>query len=229
MAGREPRHGLTDAARMLAFADAHATLGGLMGDSDFPLLSAYLAGLPDGLASYPECQTKASIAHTFTDGHGFELRDDLPDSMAEFVRSPPPGGVWTSAVLADAFFHLACDLFYPSEEATHRWCYRRTMRMAESSLYRALFRFSSPRTFFAMSARTSRIFHRGTTITAEELTPDRAVSRFAFPPHLRSRRKLLSNLALSEAMIRLTGGRDPVVTLLEAGPTHALFESRWQA
>ncbi|MEM6956036.1 MAG: hypothetical protein AAF645_10120 [Myxococcota bacterium] len=195
----------------------------------FPSLADYIARLPDGLASYPECQSKGSLLlSAVLDQDLDEITEGLPPVLVNVMRAPPPAGVWVSAVLSDAAFHAVCDRVYATDDAMLAWCRERTMMMATNPLYRAFFRVSGPRVLFKMSMHSHRLFQRGTDLEIETLEPNRVVSRMTHPPHLHSRLNQLSNVSLFEAIAELTGGKNVKATMLERGPTEALYECTWQ-
>lgn len=195
---------------------------------DFPLMDAYLDALPDGLDSYPQCQSKASLLHSALVGHE-AFSSGLPDVLRERIDSPPAPGFWIPAVHVIATVHAIIDVHYQGdEEATLSWGARRTAVIADNSLYRALLRVSSPRVFFSMSAKVNRLLQRGTKFKMEVLEDGRALARLRFPRFLHDRPSLLGTVAMCDTIVKLTGGVPKGTNMVEVTPTHALFDCRWE-
>lgn len=191
-------------------------------------LRAYIHSLPDGLASYPECQTKTTVAlNALVDMDPLELADGAPDELAKLILNPPPLGVWMPATYSDAIFHLACDTYFPTNELMTEWCYQRTKAAAKNPLYTAILRVSGPRMFYAMSARTHGLFQRGTNIELLANTGKRVSFQMTFPPRLHNRFNLLSNVPLVKGAAELTGGKNVTSRLLKYTETSANYECAW--
>lgn len=191
-------------------------------------LREYTQSLPDGLASYPECQTKTTVAlNALADLDPRELAEDAPEELAALILNPPPMGVWMPATHSDAIFHLVCDKYYPTDELMREWCYKRTKAAADNPFYAAILRVSGPRMFYAMSARTHGLFQRGTYIELLANTGKRVSFRMTFPPRLHNRFNLLSNVPLFRGAAELTGGENVTSRLLKYTETSANYECAW--
>ena len=193
----------------------------------FPKLSGYLASLPQGLDSYPECTTKASLALSAFEKHDVEqLAEGLPRELAELVFSPPSGGMWIPAVWSDSIFHAMCDVFYPTEAAMRTWTRERTERLAANRLYRALLKRAGPGRFFRMSQRTHRLFQRGTEVETEA-KDGHMITRMQFPPGLHNRLNLVSNEPALHTIVELTGGKSVRARMTEWSDVSATYECSW--
>ncbi|MGE0791689.1 MAG: hypothetical protein AB7S26_38795 [Sandaracinaceae bacterium] len=174
----------------------------------FPILAEYLEGLPDGLESYPDCESKSSLILSALDGHDRALiADGLPDALAAVVREPPPPGVWMPAVMNDAVFFAVCDRYYPTPEAVHAWTYDRTLAMTKNPLYRTLLRVPGPRVLLRMAARTHGLLQRGTMLAAKSSDSNVHLT-LTFPPKLHVGLNLVSNVALWQVVVEVTGGKN---------------------
>lgn len=192
-------------------------------------LREYINSLPDGLESYPKCQTKTTIALSAIENHDpRELAEGVPEELAALLLNPPPVGVWIPATHSDAIFHLVCDKHYPSEDEMIEWCYQRTVAVAEHPIYAAILRVSGPRIFFSMSVRTHGLFQRGTEIELLVNSGKRMVCRMTFAPRLHNRFNLLSNVPLFQGAAELTGGKNVSCRLLEHSRTGADYECTWE-
>ncbi len=188
----------------------------------------YLAALPEGLDSYPECQTKGSLFRSALAGHDVNELKGLPEVLHKHIHDPPPAGLWIPAVHVIATVHAICDRYYPSEQEVLAWGMRRTSTVAAHTFYRPLLRVSGPRVFFSMTARVNRLFQRGTSFDMEVNERGRSVARLSFPPYLHTRLSLLGTISLCNRVVELTGGTPLGTEMAELGPTFALFDCRWK-
>ncbi len=190
----------------------------------YPLLAEYLDGLPAGLESYADCESKASLANSAVEGHdATDLQEGLPAPVRALIHSPQPAGVWIPAVHADAVFFAVCDRHYTTEEAVVRWTYDRSMAMAKNPLYRALLRVPGPRILLKAGARAHGLFQRGTDFDID-IGDGEAEITLSFPPRLHLGLNLAANTALWRAMVRIVGGRNVQCQLASTSDTRAVYQ-----
>ena len=88
------------------------------GGKGTPLLSAYLASLPEGLDSFPQVQQKGSIVQSFLDGVPIQTHlSSLPGPLADWVKHPPLASAWVSEVKGFALMLACADLCFPTTDA----------------------------------------------------------------------------------------------------------------
>lgn len=195
----------------------------------FPTLSSYLAALPHGLASYPECRTKGAILRSVLDDSPIGADPSaLPQTLQALIADRPPLTAWVSAVHTDAIFHAHCDLHAPTDEAMLAWTFERSTRVGRSQAYRHLLEVAGPRMLLRTGVRMHGFFQRGTELEIPELTATGATLVLSHPPHLHSRLNRLSNVALIRALIDLTGGQDGRAEMVETTSTHARYVASWK-
>jgi hypothetical protein len=193
----------------------------------FPSLSAYVASLPAGLASYPECATKGALVRSIVDE--IDLTDvPLPAELATMVRERPLLTAWVPAVHADAMFHVYCDLHAPTDREMLEWTYERSSRVGRSQAYRHLLAVAGPRMLLRTSVRMHGLFQRGTDIELASLGETRAELVLSHPPHLHSRLNQLSNVALLRAVVDVTGGKETVCEMIAHDARSARYVVRWR-
>ncbi len=193
----------------------------------YPRVAEYLAALPDGLRSYPECASKATLLRSALEGHDLSAERALPAEIVELIRDVPPVSVWVPAVAVNVVFHAVCDLYYPTEAAVLEWSRERTRRMAKNPLYRGVLRLGGPRALIRIATKLDRMFQRGTHISAD-IERGAATVRLKHPPHLVSPLNQRSNIGMFEAMVEITGGADPRCEVTDAGPEGATFCVTWR-
>lgn len=192
-----------------------------------PQLAAYLARLPDALASYPECRTKGTLITSALGDHDVApLLAGLPAAVAEVLREPPLPSAWLPAVLSDAVFYVLVDAHYPTPEAMLAWTKERALQTARSPLYRALTRVSGPLALLRIASAAHGLFQRGTDLAVER-GRGYVEAVLSHPPHLHGGMNHLSNVGLFEAVLEMTGVRDPRVEMVDSEPTFARYRMRW--
>jgi len=193
----------------------------------FPTLAAYLAQLPEGLQSHPECQAKGSQIRTAVEGHDLgDAAAELPEPIRELFVAPPPPTAWVPMVYSDAVFHAVCDRFYPTEAQMLAWCRERTLDLVRGPMYRRLVAVAGPKTFFRIADRVFFLFERGSELSIE-LGDREARIDVTHPPFLHTRLNHLGNTAVIEAVIEMTGGREPTCELVESRSTGLVLRCRW--
>ncbi len=193
----------------------------------YPRLDAYLASLPDGLGSYPECVSKATLLRSSLEGYEDADVSDLDPELRELYASPPPATVWVPAAKVNAIFHAIIDLHHPTPRDVIEWARRRTLRMRDSPIYRRVLAVTSPNALFRVSAQLDRMFQRGTHIRPH-LGDHEARFELTHPPYLVSPINQLANVGMFEAMVELTGGKGAVCEMTASSPMGATFEMTWE-
>lgn len=194
----------------------------------YPRLADYLDGLPEGLGSYPECESKGSLLASSLDGHDIDdLCRGLPPPLVALIREPPPAGVWVSAAMTDAVFHAVCDRHYPSEIAVLRWTYERTVSMAKHPVYRTMLRVPGPKVLMRIGAKAHGLLQRGTELELE-LGDSDAEIRLTFPPRLHVGLNLVANVALWRGLTEITGGEDVRCKMTSSSSTEARYALHWR-
>jgi hypothetical protein len=193
----------------------------------FPTLAAYVDALPSGLHAYPDCRTKAALLRS-----ALEERDltavlpDLPEPLRTVFAAPPAITDWVPAVIADAAFHVVCDVYYPTPEAMLAWTYERTIGMAQRPMYKSLVRAAGPALFLKIAGRVHGLFQKGTDLEVEIGDHD-ATLTLTNPAHLHSDLNRSSNVALCRAVLEMTGGVNPTCEITDQTPTRAIYRCRW--
>lgn len=128
-------------------------------------MTAWLAGLPHGLDSYPECQVKGSLLRRLAKSQTLQPHaDKLPAELCAWLASPPLVSVWVPEVHLFAMLHALRDLVY-DEPALHAFLSAGIERMISSPIYRIMFLVVSPKRLLHGIGRRWDQFHRCTTMT----------------------------------------------------------------
>ncbi len=193
-----------------------------------PTMEAFLAALPEGLGSYPDCQQKATVFRQFI---GNETRRDieaaLPPDLIGLLESPPAPTEWISEVHVTAIYLAQRDSM-ASEDAFLEYTYLQNRRLLSSPLYRVLFAVAAPKRVLDGAAGRWARMHRGTELSMRQVEPQEAVLRLSGPPHLIPRTIALAYGTAYRAALELAGGLDVAVDCGEPGARGYTFRARWR-
>ena len=190
--------------------------------------SEYLSTLPDGLASYPGTECKASLLNTFAQPHRVLLSDSLVDeTLRNLVIDPPPPSTWIPEVHVQFIFQMIRELRFPKDEDFIEHSRRMNKQLLSSPLYHVLFRTMSHSRVARMAGSAWRRFHRGTSLTVVSAERDSHVARMDFPSHLLTPVSVAGITTGIEYALYLGGARGLRTETLEMSPEHYLFRIVW--
>jgi hypothetical protein len=240
-----PRAGHGDAATSLAepmaplrnhrnvdLRGAPDSLSGSVGQLDagrFPRVAAYLRGLPDGIASYPDAMVKASMYRdAILDRPLTDAVEYLPPQVAELVLRPPLVSTWIVSVPVQAIFLAIADHHRMSEEAFAAWTHRTQKSLLGGRLYRAMVALASPTLLLNGTRVRWGSFHRGSEIEVTQTGPNEAHLAVLFPRGLFAPTNLRGFVGGFQAIAELSNAKPVSVTLVDAKPTRGDFLVRWR-
>lgn len=194
----------------------------------YPRLESYLSGLPAGLASYPECLTKASLSLTLIEGMPSPVPDpgDLPEPAARYVARPPTG-MWIPEVEMVALSLTIADHYDMSDAQYLEWLKGANRSFFQSLMYRAVMSFLSPAAIIPKATARWSAVHRGSELRAEFVGPRDVDIVLVFPPRLFAGLALQQLAAVFEAVFEHTRGRNPEVVLADVTETRGVYHARW--
>jgi hypothetical protein len=192
----------------------------------YPRLTAYLAGLPDGVRSHPQCQVKGSVLRGLIATSPVRLDPaDLPRELAERLADPPLPNQWMSEVELNALGLAYQDRIAPERYAA--WAHDRNARLFQTSLYKILFLVVSPeRLFVGLPLRWSA-FRRGSEIRLARVTGHRAELELSYPPGLHNAETLFNMTCALVAAAEAAGAKRSKSELLRCERTSARVSIGW--
>lgn len=153
--------------------------------SAFPRTERYLAQLPHGIASHPECVGRASLVRVFADSRslrGFDWRAVHP-RIAEVLRSPLHLQSWVPEAVINATALALADHLGYDDAAVVQWFHECNESLLHHPLYAALMSLSSPSTLVRLGEARWRTLHRGVGFGVS-LHEKAAETTLTFPPFL---------------------------------------------
>lgn len=129
-------------------------------------LGRYIAQLPEGLASFPECEAKASVHRRVVDYSGLALTG-LPPELQRLIDEPPTHSTWIPQCQSLALLLATLDAVNLDQEAEVKWIRKASTHVFSSPMYRILMWAATPRTLFKGAHMRWSAFFRGSNLEAE--------------------------------------------------------------
>jgi len=194
-----------------------------------PRLEAYVAGLPEGLASHPGCLAKGALVRSAVEDHPelAERAGRLPVEVARLLREPPLAGEWVPEAHFVALHHAVNDLLDLTDTEAVARARARNRALFESTTYRILMAVMSPASLMRFSGKRWENFHRGTVLEMRGASDDGVRVVLSFPPHLFDAGILLAFGQAFAAALELSGAKNPNLLLEDVLPEAAHFRAVW--
>jgi hypothetical protein len=193
----------------------------------YPRLMDYLAGLPAGIHSYPECQSRSGILQTFLEAA--PRMNEEPDAfVAELLRPATRG--WVSEVALNAALLAIADATWMTDAQFLEWNRATNRALYKGLVYRALMAIFSPAQLLDRAGARWESFHRGTRLMVmnEKATATSAPGELTFPPRLFTPLLLGVYGEAFAAGFEHARGRDVTVELEAWSDTSGRFRARWR-
>jgi hypothetical protein len=194
----------------------------------YPRLSAYLAALPAGLDSYPDCQAKTSLTMTVLEGMPKPRPDpsEVPEPLSRYLARPP-SGMWMPEVEARAIPLAIADHYLMTDKQYMAWLKAQNRSFFGSLMYRAVMSFVSPLTIAPKASARWAAVHRGSSLNAEIVGPREVVLTLTFPPYLFAGLALQQVSAVLQGLLEHAKTPNPEVSLVEVSATRGVYRARW--
>jgi len=152
-----------------------------------PHLERYLAELPDGWASFPDCVAKATLLQQTQALLPEGLDDAVPERIARRLAEEAPPTAWVPEVEHIAFVLAIADLREHagrSRESLWAELSEENRKLMARREYRSLLQTGAPERMFRQLEQGWHRFHRGTEFACTEATVASARLELRFPPTL---------------------------------------------
>jgi hypothetical protein len=191
-----------------------------------PRFEQYVAGLPEGLASFPECLAKGSVLRsTLLQQPVEEIAARLPPELRPLVLDPPVDSEWMSEAKFVAIYHAVADVRGYSDADVRTWARDRNRALFRNPAYRILMAVSSPATLIRGAAMRWSNWHRGSLLEVEGILDVGVRAVLRFPPGLFDDLMLASFGEAYVTALELARAAAPVASheLLEPGVARFLL------
>ncbi len=195
----------------------------------FPRLARYLASLPRGLASYPECQAKGAVVRNWTDDLSELHHRPLPPELLALLTEPPRLSAWYPEVHLWALLQAYADVRGLSDAGFVAWSRDLNTRLLQGPVYRFVAGMLSPSTVLNLSASAFKSFHRGLGFAVAPAEPDGLTVELTFPPRLLDAFCLRGLGTAFEVVLHLGKASKATVDLQTTTETTGRFLVRWKA
>jgi hypothetical protein len=190
-------------------------------------LARYIAGLPEGLDSYPDFRIKAAFSRSLLD----ELPTPpvgLPGPIGELVAHPPMISAWIPEVHHQALIVGVVERVFDGDQETFLdLMLRMQRRLLGRKIYAPLLQLIDPSRLLKQAAKRWTNFHRGTTLEVTPVGDREARVGLPHPAGLFStpgRRALAGGF---RAAIEAGRTHEADVTVVEASAERTEFRLRW--
>lgn len=190
---------------------------------------AYLASLPDGISSYPECRCKAAVWKNilkWTDTR--TLPDRIPMDPPILPDPNTLNSSWIPLVKHFVGHLVLRDCLFPTDDDIYRHFLTANRRLLSGPLYRVMFAVASPKMCVqAADRRFSKLFE-GITLSAVITDAHSTRVELKYPPALMP--ALVGRLYLTafEMAAQLAGGKDVTGKVISHSNTVAEYSLSWK-
>jgi hypothetical protein len=184
----------------------------------------YLAGLPGGLGSYPDCRARQGVVETVVSAAP-RFAQEAPPLVLDLLASPR--GPWVPEVVFGAAILAMADRAGWTDAELLEWHRSLNRHLFRGPVYRAVMACFSPQFLLERGASRWATFHAGSALHVAAEGERGAVARLDFPTALFNRLLLqVYAEAMGAALENARAGR-VTIQLGEAGERSATFLARW--
>ncbi len=188
-------------------------------------VQGYLAGLPAGLGSYPDCRARRGVVDTVVSAAPRFDAGASPQLVLDLLA--PPLAPWVPEVAFGAAILAMADRAGWTDDEVLEWHRSLNRHLFRGPIYRAVMAFFSPQFLLERGASRWATFHTGTTLEVAATGPRGAVARLEFPPGLFD--ELLLRVYAEAMGAALENARAGKVTIQlgEVGERHGTYQASW--
>jgi|LNFM01.1.fsa_nt_gb hypothetical protein len=181
-----------------------------------PETCAYIDALPDGLASFPQCEVKGSVVRQIVEGVDRSLLSALPEQSRALIAEPPPVSAWVREVPVNVLLIATAEHLVRvsgRRDAMIERAFDASQQLLSTPLYKILFLVVSPERLIAGVDRRWNALRRGSRLELLSHSAQSAQLRAHFPTGLYTRSLLELRAASMRAALACAGARGAEVEL----------------
>ncbi len=196
----------------------------------YPRVDAYLAALPAGVDSYPECRVKSE---TLRDLLERLILADVKQSPIDLAMLACNETVWLPEVQANTLLHLSRDTIFESDTAFMAWSRENMLRLWARPTYRLLMYMAPPEEAALGAAKRWSTFHTGSWLAASPMARrggrNTITLTLTFPPRLFDAYLLEYLGVVYRTVLDSTRAKDGLMHVRPLADTKAEFLASWAA
>ena len=193
-----------------------------------PLTAAYVAGLPRGLDSYPNCRVRTAVTQLVIEQFPQAFSHAGVDAaFAERLRAAVAQGEWMPEALGTAARILTRETVFASDDDFNEWSFKISSELFARPFYRVLMYVISPSLVMLGAQRRWSAFREGTTLAAKSQAKGGEIV-LTFPAHLYTRLVLGGFGQAFRASLIAARARAVKVELDDAQPERARWSVAWE-
>jgi hypothetical protein len=197
-------------------------------DGDLPRVGAYLAALPGGLESHPECVAKGSLVRNLLEGQpAVELARRVPKALRSLAAEPPMGVEWVPETHLTALYLGLADVRGMRDEDFLLFARERNRALFRSPAYRFLMEVVSPAMLVKFASQRWGNFHRGITLEVGGVSDEGVRFLLRFPEALLPPLMIRVYAQAFVAALELAKARFPDVRVEAEDARSARFIAIW--
>lgn len=193
-------------------------------------MQEYLAALPNGVDSHPDCTVKASVLRELVGSNLFSrVKSFVPKPVDAICASPPPVNTWINEVHLNVILAALLDHEFDGDEARFRaWIHEANRVLLGGPLYRAIFYFVGPRRLLDRAGDRWAQLRRGTTLAMLDHQRTSARLELRFPKNLLTGFVADMRVATFEDVLFVAGAKEGRVVLESLTEDRAVFAATWR-
>lgn len=190
-------------------------------------LDDWLAKLPDGEHSYPQCVMKAGLLNIALEHRPYTPPAELPEWLRSFIEQPHAATAWVPIVHCNAYLLAQLDTDFGGRvERYLEFNYDVNRAFGKHPMYRMLYRVVSPSFLLRRGTGPLRLVYRGLgfSVSADS---NSATLRITHPPELYPRCLAEGWCEAMRATLENAGARAARVHLAEHDSRVMLLRGEW--
>jgi hypothetical protein len=193
----------------------------------FPIASAYLERLPNGLASYPQCRCTANNVIAARDASPAVFRaDGIDASLRRTILELRNPSLWVPDVLNVLSHLMVRDHDFDSDEGYLVWHQTQIGKLLETSAHRVLMFAIPPRLVMTLVTTAFNRIRRGTSLSTRR-TPDGLEILLRHEADIYPEIILRGMAVIWREAILHANGKNVRVDLVRRTATETCFQAHW--
>lgn len=192
-------------------------------------VDAYLASLPEGIDSYPQCAHKGEplaiwLRRSPTEGLG----DKLPAPVAALLDPSRAFPSWVPEVHANVLYLAILEASFADDRAFLAHADQCNRAVLQTPTNRVLFWVAAPKAILRAAGQRWSSLHRGSAIEVRVAKDTSAEVDLHYPPRLFPEIVLRGTATGFLAALENAGARDVDLAVRRVDDTRAVFAASWQ-